>query len=577
MSKPTGNFQASLQTVLHGLLSAVNGSMPGCSASALLRQGRYTVLTDGKSECPITIPAVAIESIKTPRLCATGDLPEALAPLASLLSGPMVALSPVMAIGSVPQALICVSLPAAETLSDAGQTVLNAVATAMGPMLRTADPEDPSRPTHDALTHLPSRLTFIDRLAEETAAAQRTGASVAVLSLDLDGFRHVNEKHGHEIGDRVLQKIASRLHHAVRRSDVLARLSGDEFALIAPTLNEQPGPAYLAQRLLAVINQPLEVDGVAITPGASVGIAIHPHDGTEPSELMSAAHNAMHRAKLRGRNQFEYFTPRMNAEATERLALENGLRKAIDRDELLLHYQPVVDAQGATVAVEALVRWRHPEQGLISPGKFIPIAEQTGLIIPIGNWVLETACRQAAAWTEAGNALRVNVNVSTLQLARPDFVATVMGTLTKTGLSPTQLELEVTESAMSMDAKELAGKLTELQSAGISIAIDDFGAGYSSLGRLHELPINTLKIDRAFVSAITDRDCGIPLHHRTAVLRSVATLAHSLGLRLVAEGVEHISQRRFLQRIGYDFMQGYLFSKPVAPEFICDVSKRAAA
>jgi len=567
--------QSTVHAVLAGLLAAVGQSVPGAAAQALLRQGRYTVLTDGKSECPLTIPAAAVECIKSLTVTSIATLPEPLAALSTLLPGPAVALAPVMTVGQVAQALICVNLSSAEALNEAGQTVLLAMAGALSPMLRAADTEEPTKPTHDSLTHLPSRLTFIDRLADETAAAGRTGNKVAVLSIDLDGFGTINNKHGKVFGDRVLQKIAARLHHAVRRTDVLARLNEDEFAVFAPTVNDQPGPAQMAQRLLNVINQSLEIEGVTLTPTASVGIAMAPHDGVEPAELLAASHSAMHRAKLRGPNQFEYFTPQMNEEAMQRLDIENGLRRAIDRQELLLHYQPVVDHDGRTLAVEALVRWNRSGSGLISPARFIPIAEQTGLIIPIGNWVLETACRQAADWAAIGNPLRVNVNVATLQLAKPDFVSTVMTTLEKTGLPPSLLELEVTESAMSMDAKELAAKLGQLRAAGISIAIDDFGAGYSSLGRVHELPISTLKLDRMFVNAITDRDSEVPLARRTAVIRAVATLGHSLGLRLVAEGVENSSQQRFLRRIGYDCMQGYLFSKPVAAEQILQM--RAAA
>lgn len=577
LGKAIATNQSTTQTVLAGLLSAVAQAVPGSTAQALMRQGRFTVLTDGKGECPITVPAAAIECVKSLALSLAGELPEPIADLAGLLPGPFIAVAPVMSIRGIAQALICLSLPHAEALTDAGRTVLTAVAHALAPMLRAADADEPTRPSHDPLTHLPSRTTFIDRLAEDTAAAQRTGNKVAVLTIDLDGFAAINKKHGHAFGDRLLQKIASRLHHAVRRSDVLARSGEDEFLLLAPTVNDQPGPAYVAQRLLAVLKQSLEIEGVTLTPSASVGIALHPHDGIEPAQLMTASHAAMHRAKLRGQNLFEYFTPQMNAEAMERLEIENGLRRAIDRAELLLHYQPVVNAGGEMIAVEALVRWNHPEQGLVPPAKFIPVAEQTGLIVPIGNWVLETACRQAAEWAAGGNPLRVNVNVATAQLARPDFVNTVLSVLARTELPPALLELEITESAMSVDAKELASKLNDLRAAGISIAIDDFGAGYSSLGRVHELPINTLKIDRAFVSAITDRDTGVPLHQRTAVIRAVATLGHSLGLRLVAEGVENISQHRFLRRIGYDCMQGFLFSKPVPADEIFPIRNRVAA
>jgi EAL domain-containing protein (putative c-di-GMP-specific phosphodiesterase class I) len=322
----------------------------------------------------------------------------------------------------------------------------------------------------------------------------------------------------------------------------------------------------MATQLLRVISQPMEIDGVTLTASASVGISVFPHDGHDIEVLLQNSTVAMHRAKMRGMNHFEYFTPQMNAEAMERLDLESRMRLGIERNQFVLHYQPIVDSSRRVTGVEALVRWRHPEQGMISPAKFIPVAEQTGMIVPLGTWVLRQAAKQAADWAAQNRRVRMNVNVSTLQFARDDFVDTVLGVLAETDMDASLLELELTESVFIIDPLEIGKKLVRLREAGIRVAIDDFGAGYSSLSRLHSLPIDTLKIDRAFINEITDSDSPISLHHRTAVLGAMATLGHSLGLRLVAEGVENEIQAEFLEDVGYDAMQGYLFAKPMPAE-----------
>lgn len=546
----------------------------GVTPRLLTRRGRHTCLVDGQhnSARPLTLRSRVLDEVAPNdlvRVASPDQLPPGLQELASIVDASPLTICPVLSNAGQTIGLLLLSHAPDAPAGESALAVVRGLAQTLGVVLQTLDTTGTQTVDvpHDPLTHLPTRALFADRLADEIGGALRSNGRIGLLTIDLDGFAGINNQHGRPVGDRVLQKIAARLHHAVRRSDFLARIGDDEFGLITPTLNEPFGGAHVAQRLLRVINQPLEVEGMSILPSASIGIAVTPHDGVDVQELLLNSQSAMHRAKMRGANQFEYFTPQMNADAMERLGLESRLRLAIDKQELLLHYQPVVDAEKRVRGVEALVRWQTSE-GLISPAKFIPIAEQTGLIVPIGTWVLKMACAQAAAWAQAGVMLPVNVNVSTLQFAKDDFVDLVLSTLQETNLPPTLLVLEVTESVLGHNSAEIARKLNTLREAGVAVAIDDFGAGYSSLSRVHALPIDTLKVDREFVSAITEKDNEAPLHHRTAVLRAIATLAHSLGLKLVAEGVENESQARFLRRIGYDGMQGYLFSKPVPADQI---------
>jgi diguanylate cyclase (GGDEF)-like protein len=449
-------------------------------------------------------------------------------------------------------------------IEPATQLVIDSVLSTLAVLTDTLEvaSQHASRSLHDSLTHLPNRAMFVERLHDELISAERTEAKVGMLTIDLDGFSEINAVHGRAFGDRVLQRVAARLHHAVRRTDLLARLGEDEFGLMAVQMSDQPEGAHVATRLLKTLSQPMELDGVVLNVSASVGIAVCPADGTTADALLANSLSAMHRAKIRGPNQFEYFTPQMNANAMERLDLEARLRVAIDRNQMCLNYQPIVDRHGHVTGVEALLRWTHPEHGPISPAKFVPVAEQTGMIVPIGTWVLRQAVQQAAQWALAGTPLRVNVNVSTLQFTKPDFVEIVFDAIRRCELDPSLLELELTESVFIDSEQEMASKLTTLRAAGVHIAIDDFGAGYSNLSRLHNLPIDTLKIDRAFVNEINVKDATTPLHHRTAVLRAMATLGNSLGLKLVAEGVETEDQVRFLKRIGYEAMQGYYFARP---------------
>lgn len=553
-------MQQSIQDTLHRLLGVLEQVLDGgARVYAVVRSGRFADLHATDRHTARFVPANALDAVETP--IAIDQAPASLQTLCAVLEEPQLQLFPAKDRNGATIAVLAIRTT---PINPATQLVIDSV---LGTLAVVADTlevasQHSTRSLHDSLTHLPNRAMFVERLHDELTAAQRTEAKLGMLTIDLDGFSEINATHGRDFGDRVLQRVAARLHHAVRRSDLLARLGEDEFGLMAVQMSDQPEGAHVATRLLKTLSQPMELDGVTLHISASVGIAVCPADGTDADALLVNSLAAMHRAKIRGPNQFEYFTPQMNADAIERLDLESRMRVAIDRNQMCLHYQPIVDRHGQVSGVEALIRWTHPEQGPISPGKFIPIAEQTGMIVPIGTWVLRQAAQQAAQWALAGTPLRVNVNVSTLQFTKPDFVEIVFDAIRRCDLDPSLLELELTESVFIVSEQEIATKLATLRAAGVRIAIDDFGAGYSNLSRLHNLPIDTLKIDRAFVSEITVKDAATPLHHRTAVLRAMATLGNSLGLRLVAEGVESEDEVKFLKRIGYEAMQGYYFARP---------------
>ena len=551
-----------LQAAMIGLLATVNRFLRDAEARIVLRLDRRVVVSDGHREYAHAIEPSTLDAVRGPFAGEIATLDEPLRALSSAFVGPAGAIFPATCDDGRVVGLLCLSVNDLSYLDTPSRNLVQCVCQMLALMIESRCAAAADEEFHDPLTHLPNRSLFLERLAEELANAQRTANRVAVLTLDLDGFTALNDQFGRGVGDRTLRRVGSRLHHAVRRSDLLARLSEDEFALLTVSPGDKLVAAEDAQRLLQVIHQPLTIDGVSVLCSASVGIAVSPHDGISAADLVTNARTAMHRAKMRGNNQFEFFSPQLNAQAIERIEMQDSLSRAIDGGELLLHYQPIVDQKLHITGVEALVRWNRPERGLVPPDKFIPLAEQSGLIVPLGAWVLKTACRQAAAWARMGHPLRMNVNASALQLVRPDFVPTVLRTLQEEALDPTLLELELTETLLTIDAAIIRERLDALRAAGVRVAIDDFGAGSSSLARVHHLPIDTLKIDRAFVRAITDEN-DTPLHHRTAVLRAVATLAHSLNLRLVAEGVENTAQRSFLKRIGYGAMQGYLFSRPV--------------
>jgi diguanylate cyclase (GGDEF)-like protein/PAS domain S-box-containing protein len=416
--------------------------------------------------------------------------------------------------------------------------------------------------THDSLTGLPNRNLLQDRLRQALAAAERSDRQVGVMFLDLDRFKLINDSLGHEIGDRFLNQIAKSLTHTVRNGDTVARLGGDEFVVMLPELTRQEDLLPVVQKILALLAQPLSIAGHELTTGGSIGICLYPRDGKDVSSLLKNADTAMYRAKAKGGQNFQFYTSKMNDRAIERLEMEGELRRALKRREFVLHYQPQVDlASGRTTGVEALLRWQRNDGRMVAPDNFIPLAEETGLIVPIGEWVLQTACRQNRAWQEAGlPPVKMAVNLSARQFHQENLESTVASALAISDLDPRWLELEVTETAIMHDPEEAAATLNKFKEMGVSLAVDDFGTGYSSLNYLKRFPLNRLKIDRAFVSEIdTNQDDG-------AIATAVIALGHSLRLEVTAEGVETAPQLEFLRRNGCDQIQGYYFSRPLTAE-----------
>lgn len=411
---------------------------------------------------------------------------------------------------------------------------------------------------YDPLTSLPNRRLLEDRLQVAMAHAHRHRKRAAVLFIDLDRFKRINDSLGHEIGDRLLIEIARRLSACLREDDTVARMGGDEFIAVLSDLTDPDDAAHTAARIIEALRRPVEVDGHELTVTTSIGISVFPDDGRDPAVLVKNADIAMYRAKEEGRNAFQLYQPAMNARSLEHLALENALHRAIDCEELVLHFQPLVQHDtGQTVAAEALLRWQHPELGLVPPGEFIPLAEETGLIVPIGEWVLRAACLQHARWREAGHGhLHMQVNISARQFRDENFTALVARVIAETGMPAAQLTLELTETMLMEDSERTVSMLNDLRALGVRLALDDFGTGYSSLAYLKRFPINELKIDRLFTRDI-DRNPG-----DAAIVEAIIRLAHSLGQRVVAEGVESAAQRAILARYGCDLMQGFHFGHP---------------
>ena len=423
---------------------------------------------------------------------------------------------------------------------------------------------------YDSLTGLPNRLSYKERLARALEHARRNGKLVAAFFIDLDHFSRINDTLGHEAGDQLLQQVALRLRASCRdREDEVgpaqdalapdvARLGGDEFTVIIPGLTHQQDAAKLARRILSSLAHPIRVAGQEIFVNASIGIAIYPDDGEDIETLLMHADTAMYKAKEQGGSSYQSYSRTMNASALQRLTLENALRRALEREEFELHYQPIVDTRsGAPLGAEALVRWRHPELGLLLPSEFIPLAEENGLIVPLGEWVLQQACAQNRAWQDTGlPPIRVVVNLSSRQLRRslPETVARI---LQRTGLEPRFLGLELTESLLVNHHKEDTDTLHALRAMGLHLAVDDFGTGYSSFSYLKHLPLDALKIDRSFVRELTTSP------EDAAITTAIIAMAHALGLKVVGEGIETEAQREVLRRQGCDAMQGYLFSRPV--------------
>jgi diguanylate cyclase (GGDEF)-like protein len=407
-------------------------------------------------------------------------------------------------------------------------------------------------------------MLFMERLRLQLAQARRQNRKLSIIYCDLDHFKFVNDTLGHSVGDEFLQTVATRLKGLVREMDTVARVGGDEFVILIPDVSRAEDISVIAQKLLASVGRPLQVEGRALQITASIGVATYPSDGEDAESLLRNADTAMYRAKEVGRNNFQLCTPELTSRAVERLSVQDGLRLALDRDELVLHYQPVVSlTSGRIVGLEALVRWQHAEKGLIMPGAFISVAEETGLILPLGEWVLHTASRQLKQWQNNGLPdLRMAVNVSARQFRERGLVTTIQKALSDADVNPHFLEIEITESIAMESAEVVVANLEALRSMSIGISIDDFGTGYSSLTYLKRYPINSLKIDRSFVTdvATNPADAGI--------VRAVVEMAHGMKLNVIAEGVETKDQFSYLQRYGCDEMQGYWFSRPLPVEAV---------
>ncbi len=410
---------------------------------------------------------------------------------------------------------------------------------------------------YDLLTGLPNRAFFTEYLAR----ALREARPIALLFIDLDGFKFINDSLGHMAGDLLLKEVAQRLNSSVRRSDLVARLGGDEFTVILEGLESDDVPV-VAQKILNNIGRSYCLNSGEFFISASIGIAQAPQQGDEGETLIRLADTAMYHAKNLGKNQYHMFTETLHQSVAEQAQLAQALRKGLERQEFFLHYQPRVQLRtGEMVSVEALLRWYHPERGLISPGVFIPIAENTGMIQPLGHWVLREACHQARVWLEQDRSLRVAVNVSVKQLQQNNFVEQVKLALEQAQLPPYLLELEITESAAMSNVEDNITKLSQLKALGVYISIDDFGTAYSSLNYLKRLPVNSLKIDRSFVHDIDSQTENQA--NNMAIVRSIIALGKNMDLQLVAEGVETAQQVKFLQDIGCDEAQGFYFSKPM--------------
>jgi len=425
---------------------------------------------------------------------------------------------------------------------------------------------------HDYLTGLPNRLLLSDRIGQAIAFAQRHNKWVAVLFLDMDGFKHINDSLGHAVGDRLLQSIANCLRECVRSSDTVSRQGGDEFVVLISEVDSAQDAGVSAKRILGCLAKAHSIEGNDLHITTSIGVSVYPDDGLDAETLIKNADTAMYQAKENGRQSYQFFTPDMSVRAVERQSIEEGLRVALQRHEFAVHYQPKVNLiTGEITGAEALLRWMHPTRGNVPPDQFIPVAEDSGLILPIGRWVLREACRQARAWTDAGlPQTSVAVNVSAIEFRDEGFLESVFAILAETKLDPNSLELELTESVLMRGAEAAEVTLKALRLRGVRIAIDDFGTGYSSLSYLRKFSIDALKIDRSFIRQITTTP------EETTIVSAILSMGRSLKLRVIAEGVETHEELSFLRAHLCDEAQGYYFSRPVRPQQFIELLESAA-
>ncbi|MGH9530044.1 MAG: bifunctional diguanylate cyclase/phosphodiesterase, partial [Terriglobales bacterium] len=562
-----------LEASLHQLVRILEDQIPGALCSVLLSRSSkfyHAAASNFSANTLVGLAGSRLENLAH-AVSATGDCQE----IVFIEDFP--ASCPDSALSKWASALKLMSFWSASAVDSEG--ILLALVVAFFPEVRRPTPQDRNRlqmagrmatiaiehsrlndrlsyqAQHDALTKLPNRFLLEDRLQQAIAVAKRYDSLLAVLLIDLDGFKYINDTLGHQAGDQVLIEVSQRLRSITRQADTLARIGGDEFCLVLGNVRTVNDACQVAQICLDILRPPIQLGERGYSLSASIGISCFPEHSTEQQVLLQNADSAMYHAKSLGKNGFQPFTPEIKAHLGERLELIGDLREALDGNQFRLEYQPQFLANCELVGFEALLRWEHPKRGRISPEKFIPLAEETGLIVLIGAWVLEQACKQLAAWRNAGyHNLRMAVNVSMLQFERPDWIQTISDTINRHCVPPSALELELTESMVMKNPERAAASLTELRSLGVTSAIDDFGTGYSSLKYLQNLPIDTLKIDRSFVrdlDCLSDSESG-----NTAIVRAIVTLAQQLRLRVVAEGVETSDELESLRSIGCDLVQG---------------------